>query len=419
MPAIKKDTVRFILTLGQFALLLLLVFSGRDAWGAKFSAQSSVSVSEQYNDNIYLTDKDRTTDYITQVLPSLNLDYKAPLWKWGLAYTLDFRHYLNGSVSDNFAHNLTLNNSTELLRKLFYLDVSERYTRSSLSLTRNYTQESLFVNQTDRNDFTAAPHFTLRPGNGTTLDIGYTYENIWYKNSSGINKQDSSLHADAKTEASQNLELTAGVLYLWEQNDIENFNKTNLYVGAKYRYAPDSHLFFTVGGNIYDFHISGTSDQLNWDAGIDHRFAAFTAKIEASSQFVEDPTYILSRIDTYGISLATGSARTPVTLGLNLSEYRDWPSEELRTTAYGITGAVSHNFTPGTRISANVTAQRYEDKLENSYTNSLISGADINYALFRNMSLSLDYLYIYSHSPVVLMDSYLNNQLTAGITVTF
>ena len=170
------------------ALFLTAVFFLPDAHGAEFNAKSSVSVSEQYNDNIYLTESGRTTDYITRVLPSFDLNYKAPLWKWDMAYTLDYRHYANGSVADNFAHDLLLDNSTELLKKFFYLDVKEQYTRASLSLTRNYTQESLFVNQSDRNDAVITPHFVFRPGAETTMDLGYTYENIWYKNSLATKK---------------------------------------------------------------------------------------------------------------------------------------------------------------------------------------------------------------------------------------
>ncbi|MDA8172788.1 MAG: TIGR03016 family PEP-CTERM system-associated outer membrane protein [Nitrospiraceae bacterium] len=404
---------------GQIALFLLLVFFASGAQGAKFSARSSLSVDEEYNDNIYLTERGRTTDYITRLMPSLGLNYKAPLWKWDLAYTLDFRHYLHGSVSDNFAHDLNLNNSTELLKKFFYLDVKEQYTRSSLSLTRNYTQESLFVNQSDRNDVAVTPHFTLRPGSGTTVDVGYTYENIWYKESTAVKKQDNNFYAEAKKEASDNLELTAGALYQIDHNDIENFNKTDLHAGAKYKYAPDCYLFLTGGDSIFDFKNSGTSNQISWDAGVNHRFASFSAKLETSSRTVEDPTNIADRVDAYSISLLSDSVRTPVTLSLALSEYRDVRTKTLITRDYGVAGTVSHNFTEDTKVSANVSADRLEDKQQASYTNRLLSGLGLDYRLSRRVALTLNYLFIYSHSPKVLTDRYLNNQLTAGTTVTF
>ena len=400
------------------ALFLTAVFFLPDAHGAEFNAKSSVSVSEQYNDNIYLTESGRTTDYITRVLPSFDLNYKAPLWKWDMAYTLDYRHYANGSVADNFAHDLLLDNSTELLKKFFYLDVKEQYTRASLSLTRNYTQESLFVNQSDRNDAVITPHFVFRPGAETTMDLGYTYENIWYKNSLATKKQDHSVHVEVKDNASEKLELSAGAAYLIEKNDIEDFNKIDLHAGSKYTYAPGSYVFFTIGGNIFDFKNSGTSDQLTWDAGINQKFRVFSAKLETSSQVTEDPTNIAQKTDTYSISVSSDSLRTPVSIGLTLGEYRDVRTETLRTRTYGVTGAVSHQFTEQFRGSASVTAQKLEDKLYASYTNQVFSQLGLNYMLSGKLALSLNYLFIYSHSPKILTDRYLNNQITAGVTLS-
>ncbi|MDA8087084.1 MAG: TIGR03016 family PEP-CTERM system-associated outer membrane protein [Nitrospiraceae bacterium] len=401
------------------ALFLLLIFHVRGASGAQFSAKSSLSVDEEYNDNVYLTEKDRTTDYITRVLPSLSFGYKAPLWNWDLAYTMDYRHYLNGSVGDNFANDLSVTNSTQLIKKFFYLDAKELYTRSSLSLTRNYTQESLFVNQTDRNEFDLTPHFTLRPGSGTKVDVGYTYQNIWYKSSLAVSKQDNGVYAEAKKAVSPNLEINAGALYHVDNNDIEDYNKTYAHAGSKYTYAPGCYLFFDVGDNILDFKQSGTSNQLSWDAGVNHQIAAFAVKIESSSQIVENPTNIADKVDTYSISLASDSARTPFTLNLFLGEYRDVRTETLRTRSYGVTATVSHNFTPHTAVTASATAERLDDELFDTYTNLVLSGLGFNYQIARRVALTFNYQFVYSHSPVVMGDRYLNNQLTAGTTVTF
>ncbi|MDA8387529.1 MAG: TIGR03016 family PEP-CTERM system-associated outer membrane protein [Nitrospiraceae bacterium] len=415
----KKHIRSRIWKTGQIVLFLLLVFLVSGAQAAKFSAKASLSTQEEYNDNIYLTEKNRTTDYITKVLPSLALDYKAPLWKWHGAYTLDFQHYANGSVADNFAHDLNVTNRIEPLRKFFYIDMTEQYTRTSLSLTRNYSQESLFVNQTDVNNFAVTPHFTLRPGAHTKVALGYTYQNTWYKSPSGVNKQDNSIYAEATDKASRNLELSAGAIYLMEHNDVEDYHKIDLHAGSRYRFAPDSYIFLTAGDGIFEFQRSGTSNQPFWDAGISRGFASFSAKIEASSQFVEDPTGLAEKVDTYSISMTSVSARTPFTISLSLGDYRDLRTKTLQTVSYGVTGTVSHKFTRVLESSASLTAQRLEDRTEDTYTNRLLSGLGLDYNLSRRVSLTLNYLFVYSHSPVVLTDRYLNNQLTAGVTATF
>ncbi len=388
-----------------------------DVWGGQFSASPSFSMQEQFNDNIFLTDKDRKTDYITRLIPSMALDYDAPLWKWDLAYSLDYRHFLDNSVNDNFAQNVNLQNSTQLMKKFFYIDASDTYAKTSLSLTRNYNRVSLFLNQTDQNIFTMKPHFTFRPGRTATIDAGYAYQNIWYKNALAVKKSGNSFYAEAKDELSPSLEVSAGGIYSSDLNNIQNYDEINFHAGSRYWYSHGSDLFFAFGNDSFHFDQSGGSDEWSWDAGIDHRLAAFSARLEASSQAVENPSGLPDKVDTYSASLSSNSARTPFSLSLSMAEYRDLASKELRDRTYGLTGAVSHKFTRAFTGSANLTAERIEDKVAGSHTNLIISGLGFNYQLSRGTYLSLNYQYTYSHSPLITYDRYLDDQVTAGITV--
>ena len=406
---------------GRVALFLLFFLSSLagGAWGAKFNVKSSMSVQEQYNDNIFLTEKNKTSDFITTALPHLDLKYKTPFWKWNAAYTMTYQHYADGTVSDNFWHNLNVTNRLEPIRGFFYIDTTEQYTRTSLSLTRNYAQVSPFVNQTDTNDFTVTPHFKLRPWAGGSVDLGYTYTNLWYKSALATGKQENEVYAEAKDQVTRNLGLTAGGDYLVDHNNIEDYHEADMHAGLRYRYALNSHIFIGGGDGILTFRNSGTSNQPFWDAGINRWFAAFTMTLETSSQFFDDPTNIADRVDTYSLSVASHSARTPLTLSLGLSDYRDIRTRTLQTVSYWVTGALSHKFTPAFTGSASLTAQRFEDKTVDSYTNRILPGFGLEYTLSRVFNLTLNYLYIYSHSPILARDRYLDNQLTAGITARF
>lgn len=389
-----------------------------EAWGGQFTAKSSFSVQEQYNDNVFLTEKDRKTDYITSLIPSLTLDYKAPLWKWDLAYSVDYLHFLNNSESDNFEQNINLQNSTQLIKKFFYIDASDTYAKTSLSLTRNYSRLSYFLNQTDQNIFTVKPHFRFRPGDATTVDAGYSYQNIWYRNSLAVNKSDNSFYVEAKDELSPSLEISAGGIYSSEQNSLQNYDEINFHAGSRYSYSSGGDIFFSFGNDSYHFDENGSSDYWTWDAGVNHRFKAFSASIESSSLTVENPSGLPERVDTYAVSLATNSARTPASLALSLAEYTDLATEELRDRTYGVTATVLHKFTRAFSGSLDLTAERIEDKVEESYSNLMISTLGFNYQLTRKADLLFKYQYTYSHSPVIAFDRYLDDRVTAGITVS-
>ncbi|MDA8155536.1 MAG: TIGR03016 family PEP-CTERM system-associated outer membrane protein [Actinomycetota bacterium] len=391
----------------------------KDVWAGQFSISPSFSVQEQFDDNVFLTEKDRKADYITRLIPSVVLDYKAPLWNWNLAYSLDFRHFAKNTVSDNFAQNINLQNSTELIKKLFYIDASDTYAKTSLSLPINYSQQSLFLNQTDQNIATLKPYFKLKTGQSTTVAAGYSYQNIWYKSGLGVKKSVNSVFVEAKDDVSHSFELSAGGLYLADSNGLQDYYDTDVHVGSRYVYSNGSDLFFTFGHGNYVFAENGGSGEWAWDAGADRRFAAFSARLEASSGTVENPSGLPDKVDTYSASITTSSARTPVSVGLSLNEYTDLVTKALKDRSYGITGTVSHKFTRAFRGSVNLEFQRLEDKVAMSYSNLVISGMALNWQIARRAELSLGYQYIYSHSPLISMDRYLDDQVTAGVTWAF
>ena len=63
----------FLFVSALAAALLGATFS---ACALDYTADLSLSLSEQYNDNIFLSHTDRTTDYITLISPAISLSTK-------------------------------------------------------------------------------------------------------------------------------------------------------------------------------------------------------------------------------------------------------------------------------------------------------------------------------------------------------
>src|SRR5574337_1783207 len=92
--------------------IAVLLWTARPA-GAEFSVQPSLTLSEEYNDNIFLSPKEPVHDYISRLVPSIHAVYDAPAWQWNLAYAFDYRYYRYESKRHDSTHDLLFANRSE------------------------------------------------------------------------------------------------------------------------------------------------------------------------------------------------------------------------------------------------------------------------------------------------------------------
>jgi uncharacterized protein (PEP-CTERM system associated) len=142
-----RETRRSFLIAAFLTAVLLCTVS---PVAAEYRIQPALTVSEQYNDNIFLSPTDPTHDYITRVLPSIHFLYSAPLWDWDVAYAYDYRYFAYKSKIGDSNHILSLTNHTTLVKDFFFIDLKDTYSRVSLTPVQDYTQQSS-LNQTDSN----------------------------------------------------------------------------------------------------------------------------------------------------------------------------------------------------------------------------------------------------------------------------
>ena len=123
---------------GQKSMVLILnlfivamVFSGVDWYhpleaGAEFTIKPSITLREEYDDNIYLTPDNRVGDYITRILPSVYLNYRAPMWDLTMNGTINWFYYAKRDQS-NATYDANLTSNMKLINNLLYFDVSDIY----------------------------------------------------------------------------------------------------------------------------------------------------------------------------------------------------------------------------------------------------------------------------------------------------
>ncbi len=403
-----------------FVVIAALQFLLKHA-AAEYRIQPGIAVSEEYNDNIFLAPRNPVPDYITRVLPSVHFWYAAPVWEWDIAYSFDYRYYANRSKVHDSTHLFNLSNHTSVVRDALFVDLRDVYQRVSLDTTRDFTQQSIFVNQTDTNELLLSPYLRMNLFSHTSGTTGYQYRNVWYREASGINKTEHTVFADFRDELSLRTALLAGTRYVREDASILSYNRIDVYAGPRYEYAQGSTIWVLLGNSWFISENGDNGTQGSWDVGISHRFVTYTITFNAALSYIDDPTRVQRREDRYVASLRKDTERSRLEATLGHWEYRDVLTKRLQNTRDSIGGTISYQITPALRGAYSPTIDRYEDSPTDTFSMLYINVVRLEYLFPANTVLALDYRFAhgYSPDPINFNLNYDNNSVTIELRKLF
>ena len=404
-----------------------LIFCPHDAGAEELTVLPSMTVSEEYNDNVYLTRYNKLDDYITSATPAFTLDYKSAFWNWHLDAAYIYRYYAKGTRKEDNTYNVNLSNRTTLIENFFFVDVLDTYSRVSLDETRDYTLESPFVNQTDENIFTVNPYLVFRSESRFTPILGYKYVNTWYKEHNvvsyvgqPVSTVDNIGYAEMMTDLSSTVTFTIGVRYTQDVNDVNSYNKTDVYAGPKYTYAQSSYAFCLIGESFLDFQLeTSTTKHMIWDAGITHKYSTVTVAYEMKSDYVPDPVKILRREDFYTFTVSKTTPRTSYIVLAGLFEWRNAASNHLENSSYLLNGFLKHALSPTQTIELSESIERLEDDLADTVISLWHSDIKFAQRTLADLILTLEYNYTNSYSHDSYPDNYVNNRFIVGLSKKF
>jgi len=403
------------------AIVLGAVSIGAPAYveGSEFRIQPSILLSEEYNDNVLLTATGKSDDYITSTAPSLSLVYLAPKWDWNIDYTFNYRYYAKRTIDNRSSQTLTLSNTNRIAADVLFLEVRDQYSRVSLDVMRDFTQESNFVQQSDRNLFTINPYAVLKPLSKMTVTTGYTYMNTWYKDPLAVDRIDHIGYADVRQAISPRSALLAGIKHILHITTFVNYTQDDLYLGLYHEFSGNSSVTCKAGNSWSDFESTGRSTQVFWDATITQRFPTVAVTYETGLSFVTDPLGNRRREDRYLATVRKDVERSSLVVSGGLIEYREAIHKNLENTIYRLTGAFNHNITTKSMLTLDLTAERLDDNRTGASTERYLTGARFEYLAQDQLTLAINYRYTNVYSPDIAFGTYDNNRLIVELRKLF
>lgn len=396
------------------ALILISLFSFAHA--GEFSFHPSIAISEEYTDNVFETRDDKKSDYITHLLPGISFNYTAALLELDLRYAYDYRYYAKGSRSDDSTHDLNFRGTSILIRDLFYLEVRDTYSRVSLDVSRDRTQEGIFVDQTDTNEIYASPYFDFRPGPKTTIRTGYRYRNVWYEEPEGIDRRQHIGFAETTYEYSPRLNLTSSYTFTHE-NSRDPFERHAPNIGFRYEYRDRSFIMAQGGYTWFSTKLHGDDNSPFWNANITHAMGTYIVSLTTGVSYPDDPQSGATRETHYGLAVTKELRRGSFECSLSYAKYTGNAIDVDRRYGAGVT----LRYDLGARVAATLTAtiEKYDHTDPNTYTRRIFVNPSLTYPLPKEVFLSLSYVYANYYSPLIYDDNYTLNRVILEARKTF
>jgi hypothetical protein len=391
----------------------------------------SLSVSEEYTDNVFDTKANKRTDYITRLRPGFTTKYQASRWNWDAAYNLDYRYYARDSKTNDLAHDASLKGSIVLLENFFFLDLGDTYKRVSLNTMRDDTVASAFANQSDQNIATINPYLLWRPGKKTNLKTGYRYLDTRYWDTTGIDKKSHSGYGDLTYELTSKLNLLANYTFTHqESSDQIRYNRHDASGGFKYSYAEKSYLYANGGYTWQFFSDNHAARYLFWNAGVVHDFNLFVATLETKRQTTEDPRAESTRETSYLARLDRTFERGAVGVSGGYTEYSNTYANAItgttagdrNKTAVGATGR--YEVVDGLTANVGITGEHYHYSTivttSDNYPYRLTGTAGLAWQMMKDLTLSLNYSRISNQYKFdSLAGGWLTNRATLELKMVF
>lgn len=168
---------------GRVVIFILMVgavagFSGESRAG-QFTLTPSLSVRGTYDDNIYFSRRDETSDFLTEVKPSLAFKAATEIYALDLAAAMNFQSFADETNLNTVDQDYTAAVRLQLHPR-FKVNLDGSYLRDT-TLNEELLAGGLVLTRNDRNKYGGSAGFTWTAGERTELDLGTSYQRADYK----------------------------------------------------------------------------------------------------------------------------------------------------------------------------------------------------------------------------------------------
>ena len=386
-----------------------------------------ISVSEIYDDNLYLDDRDEISDYITEVSPGFTLNILSEKYNLGLLYFPTIVRYVHESDANTVRHLGTITYEQYLHEHLRF-DLTNTYLKSEDPLEEEYIAEVRHTrNPYQRNTGSASLSYLF----GTENELTAGYRNDFLKNEDETIDDGMIQHPfatmthwfDIRNGLELNYEYTKA--HFWRDDELEpGDDYTGNGYGLRYIYRFTPHATVSLDYNLATRNFRGDDAEEDYkihDAGIEFE-KAFSSDFSITlggGYFIQENEYSDNEDGyMYDASLTKEFQRGSFSLGGS----GGWDESYLTADRtgfiryWGLETSVDYRFLEQLEGYAGSSYRQNKDE-EDIEWDRLTGNCGLRWSFLRWFSLSLDYTYS-KRDDDVETDKYTDNRVMLILTAS-
>ena len=384
----------------------------------------SISVREEYNDNIFLTPSDKEGDFITTIHPLINLSAETDFLKLSLDYGLELKLYIHNpdenETSLKGAQRINLDTTLSPYKDIFFVKISDVYERVSIDERKQVAYDNTLVNMTDQNRFFFNPYVEYPLSGTVKTRLVYSYENVWYSEDTGNKYENHMASLSIIKELSAKLTGTISYDYLLhrptknEDHVNEAYDRQTARLQLHYALGPNFTLNGGIGETWFDYERSRDKDFFVWN---------ILAQYEVAKNISISGGYAIDFLDsvqegTYENKVATGTVSYTGKIPVNFTVFKKddtYLSADREDESKGVTIGATIPITPKIDCRLNGRYTKYKFFPDDEKTDRYGLQINFEYKLKKTV-FSLGYTYNQNDSNIDHND-YKNNIVWAQVSL--
>ena len=403
--------------------LLFLLASVQNSYAA-FEFHPRFGLSEEYNDNLYLSENNEQEDWITIISPGFQLTYDNRSVDANIDYSLQYKFYKSNSDEnqDKFKDIQRANASALFFDgKPFTLRLSEVISRDQLDDSERYAEYNDVINRSTVYRTSVNPEYRQSLGRTISLVLGYTYNRVDWVDAAGDDTQEHIGRVSLEKELSSATTIFGSYAYRVLNSDVDDdeFDRNDYSVGINQQLGKRTSFSGEVGFSDVEYDSGYTTDSTTWNLAASYQLSAGLALgLSVSQDFTVSATDGLNKKKEAAFTLdyLKGNVSSNTELYWSKSDYVRLDRQDI---AYGVRAGLNNKFSNyfTGHIYGELEFAEYQetDLDEDVYRYSLGTSLDYEY---RRFLISCGYQYRVNNSDVDTND-YTNNVVTLSGTVRF
>lgn len=367
-------------------IFLLLFFPVKTVMAYEYTLGVSLSLSEEYNDNIFLERSDRKSDFITYLSPGLDFSLKSINSELRLGYSPAFSYYSSHNELNSAAHRFTANGIFTLSERLSFTLTDTFVKSSELRDIRTVPDLGPITGRIERTLHTVGGSISYSLRDNLSYTLGASYSDADYKEPGISEVKTYSGNMGLNYRRSERTTLSANVRYVkYDYNLNSDATGQDYTLGVTYRLTPTLTVRATAGATNTKIEDTGGSDT-GFVGGVD-----FTKTFEKGEAALSYRQSVIAGVENGGplrTQTASLSLRRPITNKLNASV------------------SASYNKFKSVRIS-------------NVDTDEISFGTDLTYNLRPWAGLALSYSYVNSDDKLIDTRDYYNHIIFLTLRLSY